>query len=75
MSGRQLADNLLSTQPHLKVLYISGYTDEAIARHGLLEPETHLLQKPFTRKALASRVRNVLDAAGSRPAKARRSAT
>ena len=74
MSGRQLAEKLLSMQPHLKVLYISGYTDEAIARHGLLEHETHLLQKPFTRKALASRVRILLDAA-PRPAKTRHSAT
>ena len=75
MSGRQLAEKLLATQPLLKVLYISGYTDEAIARHGLLQPETHLLQKPFTRKALASRVRKLLDASAPRPAKARRSTT
>ena len=75
MSGRQLAEKLLSMQPHLKVLYISGYTDEAIARHGLLEHETHLLQKPFTRKALASRVRILLDAAAARPTRTHHSAT
>jgi PAS domain S-box-containing protein len=62
MSGRQLGDQLISLQPTMKVLFISGYTDDALARHGVLEPGTVLLQKPFTPVALAHKVREVLDA-------------
>jgi hypothetical protein len=46
----------------MKILFISGYTDDALARHGVLEPGTALLQKPFTPVALAHKVREVLDA-------------
>jgi hypothetical protein len=67
MSGGQLAGALTAMQPDLKVLYISGYTDEVIARHGVLEAETHLLQKPFSRKALGLKVRKLLDT-GEKPA-------
>jgi DNA-binding NtrC family response regulator len=49
----------------MKVLYISGYSDEAIARHGVLDPGTAFLQKPFTPDRLASKVREVLDAANA----------
>ncbi len=59
MSGAQLADKLTAEQPGLKVLYVSGYTDDIIARHGI-GPDA-LLQKPFTRKTLAAKVRNLLD--------------
>ena len=45
----------------MKVLYMSGYTDDAIVRHGVLEPGTLLLQKPFSRETLADKVRDVLD--------------
>jgi two-component system cell cycle sensor histidine kinase/response regulator CckA len=61
MDGRQLAEKLTILQPGLRVLYMSGYTGEAIAEHGVLEHGTHFLQKPFTPDALARKVREVLD--------------
>jgi FixJ family two-component response regulator len=61
MNGRRLADELLSKWPALKVVFISGYTDSFIAGHGVLEPGTHLLHKPFTEDALIRKVREVLD--------------
>jgi PAS domain S-box-containing protein len=60
MSGRQLADRLREGRPELKVLFVSGYTDDAIIRHGILEPGIAFLQKPFTPDALARKVREVL---------------
>jgi hypothetical protein len=45
----------------VKVLYMSGYTADAMAQHGVLEPDTELLQKPFTPYALSAKVRQVLD--------------
>jgi two-component system, cell cycle sensor histidine kinase and response regulator CckA len=62
MNGRVLADRLLSKRPGLKVVFISGYTDSFIAGHGVLEPGTHLLHKPFTEDALIRKIREVLDA-------------
>jgi len=50
--------------PETRLLLMSGYTDEAIVRHGLLEPDMAFLQKPFTPESLALKVREVLDAAG-----------
>jgi PAS domain S-box-containing protein len=61
MSGRQLADRLLVRRPGLKVLFISGYTDESIASHGVLDPGVQLLEKPFTADVLGRRVREILD--------------
>ncbi len=61
-SGLQLARRLLEARPALRVLFISGYSDEAIVRHGLLDPGTAFLQKPFTPAALARKVRELLDA-------------
>jgi two-component system cell cycle sensor histidine kinase/response regulator CckA len=52
---------LLVDYPTLEVLYLSGYTDEAIAHHGVLQAGIELLHKPFTPDALARRVREVLD--------------
>ncbi len=60
--GFQLAKHLLVERPRLRVLYMSGYTDEAVVRHGLLERGLNYLQKPFTPAVLARRVREVLDA-------------
>jgi CheY-like chemotaxis protein len=61
-SGVQLARQLEAERPRLRVLYVSGYTDEAVVRHGLLEPGRYFLQKPFTPDVLARKVREVLDA-------------
>ena len=60
-SGRELARQLEKTRPQTKVLYVSGYTDDAIVHHGMLEPGLNFLQKPFTPAALARKVREVLD--------------
>jgi two-component system cell cycle sensor histidine kinase/response regulator CckA len=60
MNGRQVADHLLAARPGLKVLFMSGYTDAAIVEHGVLEPGTQFLQKPFTPDGLSRKVREVL---------------
>ena len=62
MSGRELADRVASVRREAKVLYLSGYTDDAIVQHGVLEPGIAFLQKPFTSFALARKLREVLDA-------------
>jgi CheY-like chemotaxis protein len=61
VSGRELADRLVALRPQLKVLFMSGYTDDAIVRHGVLQEGIAYLQKPFTRDSLARKVRKVLD--------------
>jgi len=60
LSGRQLSDQLARLRPDTKVLYTSGYTDDAVVRHGVLESGIAYLQKPFTVDGLARKVREVL---------------
>ena len=62
MSGRTLSEELLSRRPGVRVLFISGYTDDSIVHHGVLNPGSTLLQKPFTPHALLCQVREVLQA-------------
>jgi PAS domain S-box-containing protein len=67
LNGRETAERLLALRPNLKVLYVSGYTDEAILHHGVLEPGMAFLHKPFGPASLARKVREVLDGvSGSR---------
>ena len=61
MGGRQLTEHLIKLYPKVKVLYVSGYTDDAILRHGILTHQVNFLQKPFSPFALAKKVREILD--------------
>jgi DNA-binding NtrC family response regulator len=61
MSGRQLVEQLTPLRRELKVLYMSGYTDDAVVRYGVVTDGIAFLQKPFTPSSLAGKVREVLD--------------
>lgn len=60
ISGRELAERVTQIRPGIKVLYMSGYTDQAVVHHGILETDAVLLQKPFTLTALAAKLRELL---------------
>lgn len=62
LGGRALAEQIAAARPGCRVMFLSGYTDDAIVRHGVLEAEFAFLQKPFTASSLAQKVRSVLDA-------------
>jgi signal transduction histidine kinase/DNA-binding response OmpR family regulator len=62
MSGRDLAERLKKTRPEMKIIFVSGYTEDAIVHHGVLEPGIDFLEKPITPYALLTKVRSVLDA-------------
>ncbi len=64
MSGPEVASRLVALRPDLKVLYVSGYADDALGQHGVLEPGVAFLPKPFTSRELARKVREVLDDTG-----------
>ena len=66
MGGSGVADRLAQLRPEMKVLYMSGYTDDVIVNHGVLNEGTHFLQKPFTPEDLLRKVREVLDAKENR---------
>jgi DNA-binding response OmpR family regulator len=61
MSGCEVAKRLVLLRPHLKVLFLSGYTDDTVVRHGVRERSVPFLPKPFSPAALVSKVREVLD--------------
>lgn len=61
MGGRDLAERIIQLRPQTKVLYMSGYTDDAIVHHGVLDPDVAFLQKPFVSATLTHKVREVLD--------------
>ena len=62
MSGGQLAELLAEKYPNMKVLFVSGYSEQVVLRHQIASLRANFLQKPFTLKSLAAKVREVLDA-------------
>lgn len=60
LGSRQLVERLAAVSPGMKVLFLSGYTSDAVVRHGVLEADYAFLQKPFTPTALAQKARDVL---------------
>jgi two-component system cell cycle sensor histidine kinase/response regulator CckA len=68
MSGRALAERLLLARPGIKVIYMSGFADDAILHHGTLAPGTHFIGKPFSAADLTKKVREVLDSGDTKPA-------
>ena len=71
MSGRDLAERLLEQRPGTRCLFMSGYTANVVAHHGILDPNVHFIGKPFSRNELAFIVREVIGAEGNAPASCR----
>jgi PAS domain S-box-containing protein len=65
LGGPEMVRQLKADSPDLKVLYMSGYTDDAVVRHGLIEAEVAFIQKPYTPQELSQKVRQILDAKGN----------
>ena len=61
VAGRQVAERVAASKQGIKVLFLSGYTDDAVVRHGILEAEANFIQKPFSTASLAHKVREVLN--------------
>ncbi len=68
VNGRELAENLRASSPHMACLYMSGYPDDIISHHGVLEEDLHFLQKPISQEALAAGVREALGSWSGDPA-------
>ena len=68
MNGRELSEEVRRRRPAIKVLYVTGYTRNAIIHHGRLDPDIDLLTKPFTAEALTRKIRSILDAGTPRAA-------
>lgn len=66
LGGRKLVERLLAVHPEASVLFMSGYTDDAVVHHGILKRGTAFLQKPFSAAILARKLRQVLDSSESR---------
>lgn len=62
MNGRDLAEQIVLKYPHIKILFTSGYTDDAIARQGIFDLSVAFIQKPYRPKALARKIREILGA-------------
>ena len=61
INGRELASRMLSRQPTIKVLFMTGYSRNAIVHHGRLDPGVEVIQKPLTQADLSTRIRDLLD--------------
>jgi PAS domain S-box-containing protein len=66
MSGRELADSMLEIHPDIQICFMSGYTDDAINHHGILDQDVHFIQKPFLPSKLTGKIREILDSGKTR---------
>jgi two-component system cell cycle sensor histidine kinase/response regulator CckA len=69
LSGREIAGLVVAKRPNVRIIYMSGYTDDAIVHHGMLDIGLPFLQKPFNAEELLTRIREVLDSNTSRPSR------